>query len=134
MNFQTISPVPNSKTLLDIAFRRAREKAEVKKFNGEWIQKIRQKENLKFEVIKETAVSRLNQVLEEFPHTEALPHFYQRLLELTVDYPEFKKSLGALNWAQRRINIFQQDCSRKMRRASGRRDISDISKQFYGRI
>ena len=64
MNFQNIPPVENSKFLLDLAFRKAREKGKMKKLGGNWLQIIRQKESLKLDVIKDCIVPRLKNVLE----------------------------------------------------------------------
>ena len=52
MNFQTLSTVPNSKQMLEEAFRKAREQADKKSFKGEWIQKVKQNEATKLNVFK----------------------------------------------------------------------------------
>jgi len=134
MNFQKIPPVENPKVLLDLAFRKARMKGKAKKLTGNWLQIIRMKESLKLDIIKDSLVTRLESILEIFPHTEALPSFYITLMKLTLDFSEFKKSLGAINWAIKKIGFFQKEYVRKIVKEKDRYKIKDLSKQFYGRV
>jgi len=134
MNFQKIPPVDTSKTLLDIAFSKAREKGKSKKLTGNWLQIIRQKEGLKLDIIKDNIVTKLDNILKIFPYVNALPPFYPKLMELTLDLPEFKKSLGAINWANKKIRIFHKSYVSKISKTKDKTDIKDLSKQFYGRI
>ncbi|MBI2151787.1 hypothetical protein HYU21_03630, partial [Candidatus Woesearchaeota archaeon] len=94
MNFQTLSTVPSSKQMLDEAFRKSREQADKKSFRGEWIQKVKQNESTKLDVFKNELAQKLQRILKEFPDSERLPRFYNKLLRLTLDYDMFKKSLG----------------------------------------
>lgn len=134
MNFQTIPPVETSKHFLDIAFRKAREKGRSKKLVGNWLQIIRQKESLKLDVVKDTVVPRLQKILDTFPSTSDLSHFYIKLMKLTLDFPQFKKSLGAINWAIGKIRFLHKDHVSKINRVREREKIKQLSKQFYGRI
>ena len=88
MNFQYIVPVQRSKDYLDVAFRKAREKSS-KKIEGEWLEKIKKKEMIRFDVIKDQLVDRLDKVVKSFPSLDHLPHFYiklkQTLKELNRD-------------------------------------------------
>ena len=134
MNFQHLSPVDSSTTLLNLAFRRAREQGIQKNLTGNWLQIIRRKEGLKLDIIKEILVSRLEKILQDFPQTEKLLPFYQELLRLTLDFPQFKKSLGGLNWAVQKIKFFHREYVRKIAKEKSRERIGLLSKQFYGRI
>jgi len=96
MNFQKITPVENSKFLLDLAFRKARQKGKQKNLKGNWLQIIRQKEALKLDIVKDTIVPRLQKIIEDFPNEEHLPHFYVRLFKLTLDYPQLKNLMVLL--------------------------------------
>jgi len=134
MNFEKLLPVETDKSLLDLAFRKARERGRMKNLTGNWLQIIRQKEALKLDIVKDTIVPRLQKTLSDFPDTKVLPPFYLRLMELTVDYQEFKKSLGALNWAVKRIQKLHREYVSKIYKTKEKEMIKDLSKQCYGRI
>lgn len=92
MNFQKLPPVETSKQYLDIAFRRAREKGTSEDFKGNWLQIIRKKECLKLDVVRDSLVKRLDKVINKYPDLDALSEFYIKLIKLTLEYGEFKKS------------------------------------------
>jgi nucleolar GTP-binding protein len=134
MNFQNIPPVENSKSLLELAFSRARIKGRQKTLKGNWLQIIRKKECLKLDIIKDTLVPRLEKILLDFPNESDLSSFYLKLIKLTLDYPTWKKSLGAMKWAQNKTRFFQKEYVSKIIKEKDRAVISQLSKQFYGRL
>jgi len=134
MNFQYIAPIESSKSLLDVAFRKARAKGKAKKLTGNWLQIIRQKESLKLDVIKDNLVTKLRKVLDEFPGTEDLSDFYTKLMKLTLDYPQYKKSLGAVNWAVGKISDLHRSYVKRVVKEKDRVEIKNLMKQFYGRV
>ena len=134
MNFQNIPPVDNSAHFLDLAFKKAREKGKLKKLKGNWLQIVRQKECLKLDVIKEVIVPRLKKILESFPDSNALSDFYLKLMDLTLEYPQYKKSLGAVNWAVGKVRLVHKEYVSKIIKCKERDAIKALSKQFYGRL
>ena len=134
MNFQKLTPVPQQKELLDLAFRRAREKGKQKKFVGNWLQKIRYKENLKIDIVKDTLVTRLMKVLQEFPNTLDLNDFYVELIKLTLDYVKLKKSFGAVDWAIKQIGVVHRVHIKKVNEEKEGSKVKDVTKQYYGRV
>ncbi len=134
MNFQKINPVESNKSMLDIAFRKAREKGQNKNLKGNWLQIIRQKEALKLDIIKDTLIVRLEKILENFPNESELPEFYVKLFQLTLDYPLLKTSFGAISWATKKIRFFHRDYVSKITKCKERDKIKQLSKEFYGRI
>jgi nucleolar GTP-binding protein len=134
MNFEKIPPVESSKFLLDLAFKKAREKGKLKDLEGNWLQVIRKKESLKLDIVKDTLVPRLQKIITTFPSTDHLPPFYIKLMHLTIDFADFKKSLGAVNWAFKRIQIFQRQYVSLIHKTKERGKIKDVTRQFYGRV
>ncbi|MBI4152110.1 50S ribosome-binding GTPase [Candidatus Woesearchaeota archaeon] len=134
MNFQGIPSVESEKALLDLAFRKAREKGIEKNLKGNWLEIIRKKEGLKIDIIKDTLVTRLEKIHGSFTHPKQLPEFYIKLMKLTIDFDEYKKSLAALEWAAGRVRFFQGEYARKIFKTVDRGKISEYSRQFYGRI
>jgi len=72
--------------------------------------------------------------LATFPDTNALPDFYIKLMRLTLEFTDFKKSLGAINWAIKKISRFQKTYVSKIIKSKDRDMVKNLSKQFYGRI
>lgn len=133
MNFQYIAPIERSKDYLDLAFSRARSKSK-KKLVGEWLDKIKKKEMIKLDVVKDQLTHSLSKIIEDFPSLEGIPSFYQGLLRLTLDYAALKKSLGAVDWAIKKIRFFQKEYVRKISKSHDASRIKRSSKEFYGRI
>jgi nucleolar GTP-binding protein len=134
MNFQDIPPVDMSKDLLDMAFRKARSKGQLKNLKGNWLQIIRKKEALKLDVVKDSIVPRLQKVLATFPGIDHLSKFYLKLLDLTLDYSKFKKSCGAVSWAITKVRGIHKDYVRKIAKEKEKEKINFLTKQFYGRV
>ncbi len=134
MNFQTLPPVPQEKELIDTAFRRARVKGQQKKLTGDWLQKVRQKEILKLEVVKESFISKLENVGRNFPRLEELPVFYQELFKATLDVDKFKKYLASLLWARKQIQLLYQRIKQSIIREKDQLKIKNFCQQGYGRF
>ncbi len=134
MNFEKIPPVDNGKTLLDLAFRRAREHLSEKKISGDHFAKMHKFETIKIDTIKDILCSRLIKTTQNFPQTQELPPFYQKLLTITLDFAAFKKSLASMQWAIQKIRAFQRLYNSKIQRESNPQRIKALSNEYYGRI
>ncbi|MDP3640270.1 MAG: GTPase [Nanoarchaeota archaeon] len=134
MNFQTIPPVPLAKELLNATFRKSRERANVKKFSGELWQRLQKRELLKVDMAAGNLKERLERLVERFPVASQLPSFYATLLKVTLDFPLFRKSLGALRWASLQITVLQKHYVRKMSRERNLKGFQGLTKEFYGRV
>ncbi len=133
MNFEKIPPVPGRKLLIETAFKRARERASEKKLAGKGLQLYQRKEALKGDIVRDAIIGNLDKVIRSFPNFDQLPAFYRKLVDLTLDYPFLKKSLGALNWAKDRISLLHKEYQRKLPKT---RDVEWLRKhtaEFYGR-
>lgn len=134
MNFQGIPSIESEKVLLDLAFRKAREKGIEKNLKGNWLEIIRKKEGLKIDIVKETLVTKLEKIQHSFIHPKQLSDFYIKLMKLTIDFDEYKKSLAALGWAAGKVRFFQSEYVKKIFNATDKGRINELSRQFYGRI
>ena len=134
MNFEKIPPVPSADFLLDLAFRQAREQVAGRPLSGERKKALLSKERSKLDSIKDTLITRLGHILETFPKEVELPSFYTKLFHLTLDYPQFKKSFGAVHWAIGKVRSLHQEYGKKLLQAAGWPELRDMSKQFYGRL
>ncbi len=134
MNFQKIPPVENADFYLEQAFSKARVKAKQKDLVGNWLQIIRKKEGLKLDVAKDNLSTRLDKVAQIFPNLDIIPVFYIKLMKLTLDFRQLKRSLGSLAWARKKIAFFHKSHVSRINGAKTRDEIKNISKQCYGRI
>jgi len=134
MNFQKIAPVDQATQILDIAFRKAREKGKNKALHGNWLQKIRSKESLKLDFIKDRINTTLEKIIADFPKYIELPQFYQKLMPLTLDVDKFRISLGKLNQATRNIFKLHKTFVSAITKSTTKEEINSLSTQFYGRL
>lgn len=137
MNFQSIKPVEPYQFYLDLAFRRAREKGEKlrgTKLKGQRHQKSKYIELMKMQVISDTLISRMESIIKSFPNLDDLDEFYAQLLRLNLDFRQFKKSLGAINWLRKKsyemFKIFKskQDKNKQFDR------INALKGEYLGRM
>ncbi|MDP3990427.1 MAG: GTPase [archaeon] len=133
MNFQKIPPVETSKDILDIAFRKARERGKQKNLKGNWLEIIRKKESLKLDIVKESITSRLQKIYEIFPKFDELPPFYTSLFKLTQDDKLYLESLYSVKWAIKQVSDLHKDHVRRVVKVKTRDDAKEILTQFYGR-
>lgn len=138
MNFQGLKNVESHKFYIDLAFRKANGKAAAvrgsKKLRGTRLEKSRKMELLKIDVIRGVLSDRLMSLIESFPNIDRLPEFYNELIKCTVDYPALKKSLGALNWAKKKIIEMHKNSSAKIKKCNDLQKINDYRREFYGRV
>lgn len=134
MNFQTIPPVLNSKELLDLAFRKAREKESMKVLKGSWLEIQKKREAIKIDIIKDNLNQRLTKILSAFPETAKMSNFYVRLMKLTLDFETYKKSCGAIVWARNMIGSLQRNYVQRIVKIKEPNKVKETIRQFYGRI
>jgi len=133
MNFQKIPPVENSKDLLDVAFRKARERGRQKKLKGNWLEIIRKKESLKLDIAKDSITSKLQAIYDIFPKLNELPAFYTTLFKLTQDDKLYHESLYSVKWAIKKISELHRNHVRRIAKVKTRDEAKETLKQFYGR-
>ncbi|PIN73737.1 hypothetical protein COV20_05965 [Candidatus Woesearchaeota archaeon CG10_big_fil_rev_8_21_14_0_10_45_16] len=134
MNFQKIPPVETADEMLELAFRKARERSNYRSLQGTWLEKIKQKEGIKIDIIKSSLYARLDAVMVVFPDLSVISNFYIKLMRLTIDFGKLKQSLSTLNWAKEQISRLHRMTARKIGRSETKDEIGEASKQFYGRV
>tara|TARA_Y100000310_G_scaffold295459_1_gene326801 strand:- start:14203 stop:15174 length:972 start_codon:yes stop_codon:yes gene_type:complete len=134
MNFQYITPIEKPNDLLDVAFRKARQKGRMKNLKGNWLQIIRQKEALKLDIIKDVVVTRLDKIVDMMPKTLELPEFYVNLMNLTLNFSEYKKSCGAIDWASKQVRNLHKKTVSQIYKEKDRNHIKKLMNAFYGRL
>lgn len=135
MNFQGLTKIEKHDWYIDLAFRNANKKAkEIKTQMRQTPDTIKRAELAKVSEVKRILCRHLDIILRSFPSIDGLTEFYQELVRATLDYAELKKSLGALNWAQKKVEHFSELYYNKIKRCPEFRRMISYSKEYYGRI
>ncbi len=136
MAFQDIPKIETYQWYLDLAFSRAKKQSSMLKTQtkGPRLEKVKAGELARIREIKRVLVKHLNIILKGFPSLDSLTEFYNELVRATLDYPELKKSLGAMKWARDMVEKLSSQYLTKLKRTQHLRKISEYSSEYYGRI
>ena len=75
----------------------------------------------------------LNGYVEKFPRIEKDEDVLPELVDVIIGLDQYKKSLGAINWASNRMEKLKTETLRNIRRSKDPEIIDSIRGQFYGR-
>ncbi len=134
--FRKIPTILYADELLDKAHNRAEKVAsELRKTTrGQSLYKSRIIEEQKIRMASSVVSEYLTNVVKKTPSIDSLDPFYRELLEILIDTDDFKKSLGALNWASDFSKKLGSIYGRKVHKAPNARYTSIVRKQFNGRL
>lgn len=138
MNFQSIPPVEKPKPMLDAAFGAARAKAaaikkgKAKRWEFSRLQK--EKELTRIRAVHKVLMKRLMDVVKSFPSLNNLTEFYQELTKCFLDIGAMKKSLGAVNWAAKRVELLSRGYEQKVKWCRENKQFPVLRNAYYGRI
>ena len=137
MNFQSLITVEKPDFYLDVAFRKAREKASLEKSTLKVRDKLKKQqlvEKKRIESVRNSLSKSLRRIVEAFPRIDALPPFYVELVKCTLDYGALRKSLGGVNWADKKVHEFSGLYLSKISKAATVGNIAKIRAEYYGRM
>ena len=137
MSFQDIKPIEDADFYLDVAFRRAKEMSEkyrpkVKIFTK--LQKSRDLEIYKLDVIQGNLVADLSKIIKNFPSFNQLDAFYHELMNITLDLDYLKQSLGSIEWAKKKVWQFTGQYNSRIRNSTDIPTMNRHRREYYGRI
>jgi len=136
MNFQNLIRIESPDFYLDVAFGRAKDKAEqvkAKRFKDR-ISKIKSSEIARIDAINNSLTKSFTKIIDSFPRVDELPEFYVEMVKLTIDYPKLKRSLGGVNWAVKQVQKFSGFYLSKLKRSREVPKMTEARRSFYGRI
>jgi nucleolar GTP-binding protein len=137
MNLKELKKVETADFYIDIAFRKATKAADKlrgRKKKQSRIGKSKEIELAKLSAIKNVLNDRLNEIVTSFPSLNNMPNFYEELIRVTIDYNYLKKSLGAVNWARKKVSEFYSRYSQKIKSTKELETINKHRREFYGRV
>jgi len=134
MNFQGLAKVESASVYLDIGFRaaRIRQKPVIKEKDA--LKLAKTNEYVRVDTVARTLTKSFRQILSSFPSVDSLPEFYLELLRTSTDYNQLKKSLGAVNWAEQRVQKLAREYLKKIKSGKNANLIKGLRTQFYGRV
>ncbi|RME77757.1 GTP-binding protein [Candidatus Woesearchaeota archaeon] len=136
MNFQGLAQIGNADWFIDLSFRQAKKRGDELRgqVKGTRLEKSKKIEMDKLVAIRNISTKHLKNILLAFPSLDGMAEFYQELVKATLDYEKLKKSLGALNWAIKRINDQTMQSTFKIKKTQDLNTINAIRREYYGRF
>jgi nucleolar GTP-binding protein len=132
--FNEFYHVPNSKELLDIAFKRGmKSSAQVSK-NAPILIKAKKKESKRIKVATEELLERILKIIKMVPIIDELPDFYKELASILVDIDELKLTLGKLNGILPILRKIEREHQRRLSKIEAPKEGDQIRRSAFGRI
>jgi len=132
--FHRLSSVHTAEELIDIAFRRAsRISPSLPKRTASHV-RARIKERMKILAAGQAITARLKRTLNEMPDLEKIHPFYRELADVLIGVDKLKKSLGAVNWALRKIAEISKHYAKRERHAQSTEEAAKLRREAYGRM
>ncbi|HME86858.1 MAG TPA: GTPase, partial [Candidatus Nanoarchaeia archaeon] len=122
---------------LDVAIKRTKKKLDMmrdSKMKGSPIEKSKVYEINKLESIEHELKTQLSLILNSFPSFDNLPEFYKELVEITLDVPYLKKSLGSVKWCIEKTAEFSRKYKSFIKLSTEIERINKYRREFYGRV
>jgi len=139
MTLVKIGKVEDVDTMLDIAFRRARERREMShstikgRSDISRLDKSRRAEKQRVLGAGKSLRGQLDAIEAAFPSFNQLAPFYQELVRTVLDLDELKRSLGAVRWVSDKIGGLTKDSVRRIDACVELTKINAIRREHYGR-
>ena len=132
--FDEFYHVPNSKELLDIAFKRGMKSSAQVSQNAPIIIKAKKKESKRIKVAIEELINRIIKIIKKVPIIDDLPDFYRELASILVNIDELKLTLGKLNGILPILNKIQREYIKKLNRIEAPKEGDQLRRAAFGRI
>ena len=126
--------VPNTKELLDIAFKRGMKTSAQVSQNAPILTKAKKKEYKRIKVAIEEIIERILKVIKSVPMIEELPDFYRELASLLVDVDELRLTLGKLNGILPVLSQIERDSFKDLKKIETPKEADKIRRSAFGRV
>ena len=129
--FQKIPSVLNAKQLLDQSIRRTK---KIQIHDRDKRYEIKKIIIARTETFITDLTQRLESYVKNFPSIDRLPLFYQEIIDIKVDKDKLKKSLGAVDWARKTIEMVYQTQGSALTKTGNIDFLKQKQKEIYGRV
>jgi nucleolar GTP-binding protein len=130
MNYN-IPTVLSADELIEKTFHRA---AKISKTGSDALDTKKKTILAKITASGDIVVTTLGGYVKKFPRMEKEDDFLPELIDLIIGIDQYKKSLGALNWASNRVEKLKNESLREVRRTKDPKILNSIKSSFYGRL
>lgn len=72
--------------------------------------------------------------VDRFPRIDKTDDFFPELVDLVIGLDQYKRSLGAMNWAYGKVERLKNDSLRQVRRSKDENYVESTRSGFYGRL
>ncbi len=129
--FRNIPPILNAKQLLDQSIRRTK---KIQIHDRDKRYEIKKIVIARTEVFIDDLTSRLESYVKNFPSIDRLPMFYQEIIDIKIDTNKLKKSLGAVDWARKTVEMVYSTQSSALKKSGNVEFLKQKQKEIYGRV
>ena len=126
-----IPTVMSADELMDKAFRRA---SKISKTGSDALDTKKKTVLARITAMGDVVHTALANYVEKFPRLDKGDDFYPQLVDLVIGTDQYKKSLGALNWAAGQVELLKNRSLREVRRYKDPARIDAVKNGFYGRL
>jgi len=129
--FKNIPTILNAKQLLDQSIRRTK---KIQIHDRDKRYEIKKIIIARTETFIKDLTARLESYVKNFPTLNKLPLFYQEIIDIKVDTNKLKKSLGAVDWARKTVEMVYQTQSSALTKSGNVEFLKQKQKEIYGRV
>ena len=122
-----IPTVLSADELLDKAFRRA---SKISFKGSDYLDGKKKTTLAKVTAAGDIITDALSGYVEKFPRIEKDEDFLPELVDIIIGLDQYKKSLGAINWANSRMEKLKTESLRNIRRSKDPEIIESVRAQF----
>ncbi len=132
--FNKFYHVPNSKELLDIAFKRGMKSSAQVSQNAPILIKAKKKESKRIKVAVEELLIRILKIIKTVPIINELPDFYKELASILVDVDKLRLTLGKLNGIMPVLRKIESEHLSQLRKIEFPKEGDRLRRAAFGRI
>ena len=129
--FRNIPPVLSAKQLLDQSIRQTK---KIQIHDRDKRYEIKKTIIARTEAFIANLTSRLESYVKTFPSLDKLPLFYQEIIDIKIDSDKLKKSLGAVDWARKTVDMVYTTQSSSLTKSGNIEFLKQKQKEIYGRV
>lgn len=129
--FKNIPTILNAKQLLDQSIRRTK---KIQIHDRDKRYEIKKIIIARTETFITDLTERLGSYVKNFPTLNKLPLFYQEIIDIKIDTNKLKKSLGAVDWARKTIEMVYQTQGSALTKSGNVEFLKQKQKEIYGRV
>lgn len=129
--FRNIPPILNAKQLLDQSIRRTK---KIQIHDRDKRYEIKKIVIARTEAFINDILSHLESYVKNFPSLDRLPLFYQEIIDIKIDTNKLKKSLGAVDWARKTVEMVYKTQSSSLTKSGNVEFLKQKQKEIYGRV